>query len=201
MKLHGKGKIFSRQSPHIYLRISRNLEDEIFPKGVGVVTPKILLDFSKKFIWLEGGDLKFFFKRTLLFKIFFYGKSFIWIHPRLVFGLGGSCFLFWTQAKILFTWEKCLLEIPLKMPYGFWNDSLPLSTFSLTMALVQIHSPKPSLIFGSWFASNPASWTSLYDYFPFNLIKTISVFYSSPWRFTKELPFLFWFLPPNLFPS
>ena len=59
----------------------------------------------------------------------------------------------------------------LKMPYGFWNDSLPLSTFSLTMALVQIHSPKPSLIFGSWFVSNPASWTSPYNYFHLSLIK------------------------------
>ena len=37
-------------------------------------------------------------------------------------------------------------------------------------------------------------------FFHLNLIKTISVSYSSPWRFTKELPFLFWFLPPNLFP-
>ena len=27
------------------------------------------------------------------------------------------------------------------------------------------------------------------------LSKTISAFYSSSWRFTKELPFLFWFLP------
>ena len=37
-------------------------------------------------------------------------------------------------------------------------------------------------------------------FFHLNLIKTISVSYSSPWRFTKELPFLFWFLPPNHFP-
>ena len=47
MKLHGKGKISFEQSIHIYLRISRNLEDEIFPKGVGVVTPKILLGLFK----------------------------------------------------------------------------------------------------------------------------------------------------------
>ena len=32
------------------------------------------------------------------------------------------------------------------------------------------------------------------------LSKTISAFYSSSWRFTKELPFLFWFLPLNQFP-
>ena len=54
MKLHGKGKTFSRQSIHIYLRISRNLEDEIFPKGVGVVTPKILFGFFKLLFDLRG---------------------------------------------------------------------------------------------------------------------------------------------------
>ena len=48
MKPHGKGKISFEQSIHIYLRISRNLEDEIFPKGVGVVTPKFLFGFFKK---------------------------------------------------------------------------------------------------------------------------------------------------------
>ena len=88
--------------------------------------------------------------------------------------------------------EKCTMAFGMIL-YHFQQ-------FSLAMALVQIHSPRPSLIFGSCFASNPASWTSLYDYFPFNLIKKISALYSSPWRFTKELPFLFWFLPPNLFP-
>ena len=43
--------------------------------------------------------------------------------------------------------------------------------FSLAMALVQIHSPKPSLTFGSWFASNPASWTSPMFIFHLNLIQ------------------------------
>jgi len=51
MKLHGKGKISFEQSIHIYLRISRNLEDEIFPKGVGVVTPKFLFGFFKKILF------------------------------------------------------------------------------------------------------------------------------------------------------
>ena len=50
MKLHGKGRISFEQSIHIYLRISRNLEDEIFPKGVGVVTPKFLFGFFKRFL-------------------------------------------------------------------------------------------------------------------------------------------------------
>ena len=51
MKVHGKGKIFSGQSIHIYLRVSRNLEDEIFPKGVGVVTPKFLTGFFQKILF------------------------------------------------------------------------------------------------------------------------------------------------------
>ena len=54
MKLHGKGKTSFGQNIHIYLRISRNLEDEIFPKGVGVVTPKILFGFTQDlFLILE----------------------------------------------------------------------------------------------------------------------------------------------------
>ena len=51
MKLHGKGKISFRQNTHIYLRIDRNLEDEIFPKGVGVVTPKFLFGVFKRFLF------------------------------------------------------------------------------------------------------------------------------------------------------
>ena len=37
--------------------------------------------------------------------------------------------------------------------------------FPLAMALVQIHSPNPPLIFGSCFASNPTSCTSPYKFF------------------------------------
>ena len=53
MKLHGEGRISFEQSIHIYLRISRNLEDEIFPKGVGVVTPKFLFGFFKKDFYFD----------------------------------------------------------------------------------------------------------------------------------------------------
>ena len=160
MKPHGKGKIFFTQNIHIYSRISWNLVDEIFPKGVGVVTPKILFGFSKKFIWLEGGDLNFPSKEPSLSKYFLYGKSFIWIHPRLDFGLGGSFFLFWTQTKMLFTWEKCLWKFLWKCPMAFKIILYHFQQISHAMTLVQIHSPKPSLIFGSCLASNPASWTS-----------------------------------------
>ena len=85
MKPHGKGKIPSGQSIHIYLRISRNLEDEIFPKGVGVVTPKILFGFFKKKIWLEGGDLNFSSKEPSLSKYFFMA--------RVLFGFTQDLFL------------------------------------------------------------------------------------------------------------
>ena len=43
--------------------------------------------------------------------------------------------------------------------------------FLLAMALVQILSPNPSLIFGSCLASNPASWTSPMFIFHLNLIQ------------------------------
>ena len=172
MNLHGKGKIFFRQNIHIYSRISWNLEDEIFPKGVGVVTPKISFGFFKNFTWLEGGDLKNFFKRTLPFKIFFYGKSFIWIHPRLVFGLGGSCFLFGLKPKCFSLGKNVFWKFLWKYSIAFGIILYHFQQISHAMTLVQIHSPKPSLTFGSWFASNPASWTSPCDYFHLNLIQT-----------------------------
>ena len=165
MKLHGKGKIFSRQNTHIYLRISRNLEDEIFPKGVGVVTPKFLIGFFKRFFLTWRRWSKVFFKRTLPFKHFFYGKSFIWIHPRSVFGLGGSYFLFWLKTKCFSFGENAFWKSLWKCTMAFGIIPCYFQQFPLAMALVQIHSPKPSLTFRSWFTSNPASWTSPYNYF------------------------------------
>ena len=72
MKLHGKGKISSRQSIHIYLRISRNLEDEIFPKGVGVVTLQFfffVVLFSAKILFLDLVSFKI--KTFLVFGLLF----------------------------------------------------------------------------------------------------------------------------------
>ena len=75
MKPHGKGKISSGQSIHIYLRISRNLEDEIFPKGVGVVTPKFLFGFFKRLLFDLRGVIKKISSRELsLSNIFFMAK-------------------------------------------------------------------------------------------------------------------------------
>ena len=171
MKLHGKGKIFSGQSIHIYLRISRNLEDEIFPKGVGVVTPKFLIGFFKRFYLTWGRWFKFFFKRTLPFKYFFYGKSFIWIHPRSVFGLGGSCFLFRLKTKY-FSLGKMPFENLFEIcTMAFGIILYHFQHFPLAMALMQILSPNPPLIFGSCLASNPARSTSPMFIFHLNLIQ------------------------------
>ena len=60
----------------------------------------------------------------------------------------------------------------------FWKYSIAFGIilyhfqhFPLAMALVQILSPNPPLIFGSCFASNPASWTSPMFIFNLNLIQ------------------------------
>ena len=135
-------------------------------------TQNFHLDFSKKFTWLEGGVLKNFFKRTLPFKIFFYGKSFIWIPPRLVFDLGGSCFLFGLKTKCFSFGENDLWKSFWKCTMAFGIILCHFQQFLLAMALVQILSPNPSLIFGSCLASNPASWTSPMFIFHLNLIQT-----------------------------
>ena len=121
--------------------------------------PSFYLDFSKDFIWLEGGDLKFSSKELSLSNIF-YGKSFIWIHPRSVFGLGGSCFSFGLKTKY-FSLGKMPFENLFEIcTMAFGIILCHFQQFPLAMALVQIHSPNPPLIFGSCLASNPASWTS-----------------------------------------
>ena len=72
MKQRGKERIFFGENTHTYLRISWNLGDEIFPKGVGVVTLQNFdLVFIKIFIWFKGGYLNFSFWGTLLLKIFY----------------------------------------------------------------------------------------------------------------------------------
>ena len=129
MKLHGKGKISFGQNIHNYLRISRNLEDEIFPKGVGVVTPSFYLDFSKGFFsWLEGSDLNFSSRELSLSYIFLYGKSFVWIHPRSSFGLGSSYFSFGLKTKC-FSFGKITPENLFEFALWLLESPSPLSTF------------------------------------------------------------------------
>ena len=73
----------------------------------------------------------------------------MWIHPRSVFDLGGSCFSFGLKTKYFslgkLTFEN-LLEI---LHYGFWKVLCHFQQFLLAMTLVQILSPNPSLTFGS----------------------------------------------------
>ena len=76
-------------------------------------------------------------------------------------------FLFWLKTKY-FSLGKMPFENLFEIcTMAFGIILCHFQHFSLAMALVQIHSPKPSLIFGSCFASNPASCTSPYNYFPF----------------------------------
>ena len=81
VKQLGKERIFFGQSIHTYLRISWNLGDEIFPKGVGVVTlQKFYLVFQQKLCWfLKRGHLNFFQKtfllKTSLARIFIFVSS------------------------------------------------------------------------------------------------------------------------------
>ena len=135
------------------------------------VTPKFLFGFFKKnyLTWREW--FKNFSSRELsLSYIFFMATNFIWIHPRSTFDLGGSCFSFGLKTK-WFSFGKITFEIFLRMHYGSWKVLCHFQLFLLAMTLVQILSPNPSLTFGSWFASNPASWTSPCDHFHSNSIQ------------------------------
>ena len=166
MKPPGKGKISSEQSIHIYLRISRNLEDEIFPKGVGVVTPKFLFGFFKRF-YLTWGEWLNFSSRELSLSYIFLWQKFYLDSPKICLWPWRFLLLFWTQDKMIFIWENNFWKSFWILHYGFWKVLCHFQQFLLAMALVQILSPNPPLIFGSCLASNPASWTSPMLIFPF----------------------------------
>ena len=127
----------------------------------------------------------------------------MWIHPRSVFDLGGSCFSFGLKTKYFslgkLTFEN-LLEI---LHYGFWKVLCHFQQFLLAITLVQILSPNPSLTFGSWSASNPASWTSSWDHFHLNLIQTNFCLLSYYLEIYKGTPFsVLIFAPkPTLLPG
>ena len=109
MKLHGKGKISFVQSIHIYLRISRNLEDEIFPKGVGVVTlQNFYLVFSKNFVVFEKRPFKIFQKTFLLKTSFSLARFLFWLQT-LVFDLLKPL-LCWFSLKIILEFNLFLLK-------------------------------------------------------------------------------------------
>ena len=101
---------------------------------------------------------------------------------------------------MFFSWKNVLWKFSLKGPIAFgmilfhfqkfllpWpkGKSPPISlSSSLDHDMLQIQQVEPlHIIISIYFLS-----------------KTISASYLDPWRFTKELLFLLWFLPPNLFP-
>ena len=129
--------------------------------------PKFYLDFSKKIIWLEGGDLNFSSKEPSLSKYFFMARVLFGFTQDLFLVLEVLAFYFGLKPKCFSLGKNVFWKFLWKYSIAFGIILYHFQQFSLAMALVQIHSPKPSLIFGSWFASNPASWTSPYDYFPF----------------------------------
>ena len=159
--------------------------------------PKFYLTFSNSYlVW--GRWFKFFLLKNspsqikfFLWQVFCFGFT-----PRLDFGLGGSFFLFGLKPKcfsleknvfwncpmafgmILFHFQKSLL------PWPKCKSTLISLSSSLDHDVLQIQLVEPLHIFIS-------------IYF---LSKTISAFYLDPWRFSKELPFLLWILPPNQFP-
>ena len=109
----------------------------------------------------------------------------------------------WTQDQMFFIWEKNFWKSFWILHYGFWKVLCHFQQFLLAMALVQILSPNHSLTSGSWFASNPASWTSPCDHFHLNLIQTNFCLLSYYLEIYKGTPFsVLIFAPkPTLLPG
>ena len=104
MRQHGKGKISFGQNIRTYLRISWNLGDEIFPKGVGVVTPQIFeLVFFQTSGLLEEGDLIFSWASSKIFLAKVFG-----VFSSLVFDLE-DLLLGWLKPKLSFKEVVCFL--------------------------------------------------------------------------------------------
>ena len=99
-----------------------------------------------------------------------------------VFHLGNffENLLKWPMAfgVILFPFKNLLL------PWHEWKSPPKSHLPSLCQDILQIQQVEP-----------PHEFSSIYF-----LSKIISALYFGSWRFTKELPFLLWVLPPNLFP-
>ena len=135
------------------------------------MTPKFLLNFSKRFYLTWREWFKNFLQENSHSQIFFsLWQKFYLNSPKIL--LWSWRFLLFIGLKTkCFSFEKITFEIFLRMHYGFWKVLCHFQLFLLAMALVQILSPNPSLTFGSWFASNPASWTSSCDHFHSNSIQ------------------------------
>ena len=91
--------------------------------------PKFHLDFSKKIIWLKGGDISFSFKRTLPFKIFLW-QEFYLVSPKNWFLVLEILSFYLDSNQNTSLLEKCLLTIPLKSPIAF---GMIFSTFNKSL--------------------------------------------------------------------
>ena len=122
--------------------------------------PSFYLVFFKRFYLTWGRWFKILPQKNSPFQIFFLCQKFYLDSPKiclwswrflLLFGLKTKCF---SLGKMPF---ENLFEI---CTMAFGKILCHFQQFPLAMALVQILSSNPSLTFGSWFTSNPASWTS-----------------------------------------
>ena len=84
----------------------------------------------------------------------------------------------WHFGVIFSPFQKSL------MPWHEWKSPPKSHLPSLCQDILQIQQVEP-----------PHDFSSIYF-----LSKIFSSFYFSSWRFTKELPFLFWFFPSKHFP-
>ena len=82
------------------------------------VTPKFLFGFfSKDFIWLEGSDLNFFFKRTLPLIYFSLWQKFCLDSPKICLWPWELLLFIWAQDKMFFIWENNLWK-------SFWECTM-----------------------------------------------------------------------------
>ena len=159
--------------------------------------PKILFGFIKIFYLIWGGYLKFSSKRTLPLKKFLLCQVFCLDSPK-TWLLVLEVFPSYLDSKPnafhlgIFIWKNLLkspmaigvIFSPFKNPLMPWHEwkPPPISHLpSLCQHILQIQQVEP-----------PHNFSSIYF-----LSKIISALYFGYWRFTKELPFLLWVLPPN----
>ena len=154
--------------------------------------PSFYWIFQKIFIWLEGSDFKKFLQENSHSQIFFF-------MTKILFGFTQDLPLtlevlafFRTQDKMVFIWENNFCKTFWSLHYGFWKVLCHFQLFVLAMALVQMISPNSSLTSGSWFTSNPASWTSPCIYFPFKFYSNIFCLLFYLLEIYKGTPFSVW---------
>ena len=196
MRQHGKERIFFGQSTHTYLRISWNLRDEIFPKGVGVVTPQNFnLVFAKFFIWFGGGYLNFSKRlsfKNLLMTNLSWDLSQLWFWSWGFSACVDSTHILLGCFTISFI-KKNFYEIGFVFPY-----SKILLCYSLAMTYIANFLPKPSSLLLDQ-VLYLFQQGSTYFKFPFYLFYPQTSFYNLFWTslvYKGSARFL-WEIVPN----